>query len=272
MSEDEAQRRFFEEHGWLVVRGAVAAARMAELVAAFDAVVPRAWLVGSAGKVVELPSASRASAQLAALVRDQALARLVANALGAARLQLLQDTIFAKAAEVGGAVEWHQDFTYLGYLDPPRAATLRIALTSETAASGCLRVLDGSHRWGHEAPLDALGAASVEDALQALPRALREQAAASEVLLELEPGDVTLHHCLTFHGSGPNRSGADRKTIAVRAFDAACRALSARIPPHAAAHFPTDARGGLSEEAFPVIYARAPEHRPPQPRARSEGP
>ena len=59
------------------------------------------------------------------------MAGLLAEALEASRLQLLQDTALLKAPRVGGRVEWHQDRTYIGYLDQPRAATLRLALTPE---------------------------------------------------------------------------------------------------------------------------------------------
>lgn len=258
MKLDAAQARSFAEHGWLVLRGVVDADRVSALTAALDAVVPASWIASSGGKVLELASASRASPAIAALARDAAVARIMAAALGAERLQLLQDTLFIKAARQGGRVEWHQDYSYLSYLSPPRAATLRLALTSETEESGCLRVLDGSHRWGHATPLPALSESSVKDALGQLPRELRDRVAQCEVSLPLEPGDATLHHCLTFHGSAENRSGAARKTIAVRAFDAACTVLTDRLPAHARAHFPLDARGSLSAEAFPVLYdARA---------------
>ena len=257
----DVQRRSFAERGWLVLRGVVPAGRVGELCAAIDQMVPRASIASSAGRVLELAGASRASKVLEAQVRDPSLARLIAEALGAQRLQLLQDTLFIKAPLIGGRVEWHQDFTYIGYIDPPRAATMRLALSSETEESGCLRVLDGSHRWGHSTPLLALTAGSVEDALGSLPPELREKATRSEVSLPLEPGDATLHHCLTFHGSAENRSSQPRKTLAVRAFDSSCAVLRERLPPHAAAHFPLDEGGRLSPAAFPVLYDAAAEAR-----------
>jgi ectoine hydroxylase-related dioxygenase (phytanoyl-CoA dioxygenase family) len=256
---DAAQRRFFAEHGWVVVRKALPDDDVLALRAAVEAAVPRHWIASSRGRVLELAAASRASPAIAAFARDGRLSRLIAQALDAPRLQLLQDTLFIKAPNGGGRVEWHQDFTYLGYLDPPRAATLRLALSSETEETGCLRVLDGSHQWGHSAALQALTAQSVEDALGALPAELRQRAAAAEVLVPLEPGDATLHHCLTFHGSGENRGGQARTTLAVRAFDAACTALRERLPPHAVQHFPLDERGGLAASAFPLIYDAALE-------------
>jgi len=250
----EEGRRFFAEHGWAVVRGAVPRVRAADLREALERAVSPSALAASAGRVVELPQASRLSRALGSHARDPRMARLLAEALGAARLQLLQDTALLKAARVGGRVEWHQDRTYIGYLDQPRAATLRLALTEETLENGCLRVLDGSHLWGYETPLRALEAATVEDALSALPQALRAKAAAAEIGLELQPGDATIHHCLTFHSSSENRSAHPRATLVLRAFDASCRCRLDRVPAGAAPHFPVDARGGLSESAFPLLY------------------
>ena len=253
----EQGRRFFAEHGWVVVRGAVAAGRAVELLEALQRAVSPAALAASAGRVVELPQASRLSPALDSHVHDPRMARLLAEALGASRLQLLQDTALIKAPLVGGRVEWHQDRTYMGYLDQPRAATLRLALTDETLESGCLRVLDGSHLWGYETPLPALQAATVEDALSALPDALRARAVGAEIELELQPGDATIHHCLTFHSSSENRTARTRATLVLRAFDASCRCRPDRVPAGAARHFPVDARGGLSESAFPLIYDAA---------------
>ncbi len=251
-----SSRAHLAEHGWLIVRGAIAPARIAELERALDAVVPEASYPAWGDRVVELAGISRASPALAALAADAALAELAGRALGAARVQLLQDTVFIKPAARPAAVAWHQDFTYLGYLDRASAVTVRLALTPCTIASGCLRVLDGSHRWPHTPANLALRRDHVEDALAALPPELRAHADGGGTPLELEPGDVTVHHCLTFHGSEPNTSDRPRKTLAVRLVDGACRLVPERLPsPEARGYFPIDADGHLDAAAFPVLWA-----------------
>lgn len=248
-------RAHFAEHGWLVVRGAVPAARVAELERALDAVVPEAAYPAWAERVVEVAGISRASAALAAHAHTAAIAARAGEVLGATRVQLLQDTALVKPAAHPGAVAWHQDWSYLTYLDRPAVVTVRLALTPCTVASGCLRVLDGSHRWGHHGDDLSFRRDRVEDTLDALPPALRAQAAAAERALELEPGDLSLHHCLTFHGSGPNHSPRPRKTLVVRLVDGACRLIPERLPaPELAAHFPTDDDGHLGPAAFPVLW------------------
>ncbi len=253
---DEGQAERFREHGWLVVRGVASAARVTELERALDAVIPGASYPAWGDRVVEVAGISRASAELERHARDAAVARLAAAALGAGSVQLLQDTAFVKPASSGARVAWHQDYTYLGFLDRPSIVTARLALTPCTIESGCLRVIDGSHTWGLPARDLSLRAAEVEDALAALPPARRADARRAERVIELEPGDLSLHHCLLFHGSGENRSPSARKTLAVRLMDAECRLDRARLPSHdAEAHFPTDPRGRLTGASFPVVWS-----------------
>lgn len=250
-------RAHFDEHGWLVVRGAIAPERLTALEAALDAIIPASTYPAWSDRVVEIAGISRASPVLAELAADRALAAVAGEALGAARIQLLQDTVFIKPPGTAAAVAWHQDFTYLGYLDRPGVATLRLALTPCTIASGCLRVLDGSHAWPHAVENLALRRDTVEDALAALPAELRARAEDGGVPLELSPGDVSVHHCLTFHGSEPNTSATPRKTLAIRFVDGACRLLPERLPsPEARAYFPVDDGGHLDPAAFPILWAK----------------
>jgi len=72
----------FAENGWLVIRGAVAAARVEALEAALDAVVPETlYAHGYAGRVVEIASISRGSAALLEHAHDRGTAALAAAAL-----------------------------------------------------------------------------------------------------------------------------------------------------------------------------------------------
>lgn len=250
-------RTHLAEQGWLVVRGVIPPSRVAELERALDAVIPEASYPAWGDRVVEIAGISKAAPAIAALTADPALGELAGHALDAARIQLLQDTVFIKPPARPATVAWHQDFTYLGYLDRPGVVTLRLALTPCTIASGCLRVLDGSHRWPHTAQNLALRRNEVEDALSWLPLDLRARADGGGTPLELEPGDVSIHHCLTFHGSEPNTSARPRKTLAVRLVDGTCRLVPERLPtPEARAYFPVDHHGHLDATAFPVLWEK----------------
>lgn len=257
-----SQRAQFTEQGFAVFRGLVPPARIAALTAAFDDAFEVARKGGRAsvelrgGEVWQLVNARTSHPAIAEWIHDPLLGGHAADLLDAKRIQLLQDAIILKPAKHGGRVEWHQDFSYTGYLDSPRALSVRLSLTSCTVDTGCLHVIPGSHRWGLQGENLALRAQHVADASQALPAALAARVS-DAVPLELEPGDVSVHHCLTFHSSVKNRSPAARKTIVTHLFDGDCRLAPGRLPRGAEAGFPTDAEGRLAGEQFPVLYTRS---------------
>jgi len=161
---DADQRAFFAEHGWLVVRGAVSPQRVLALETAVDEIYD-ARPPAPAGEVWELPCVSQLSAAIAQHAHDATIAQRVAEALGCPRVKILQDTVLVKAASIGGPVAWHQDHTYTGYLDPPRAVSVRLALTDCNRDNGCLEVIGGSHTWGLLGDVRALTEPRVADAL-----------------------------------------------------------------------------------------------------------
>jgi ectoine hydroxylase-related dioxygenase (phytanoyl-CoA dioxygenase family) len=206
------------------------------------------------GVLWEITGAARVYPPLDAIARDPRFGALVADALACPRVQLLQDALLYKPARDGGGVEWHQDHTYVGFLAPARVVSLRLALVDEDEASGCMKVVDASHRWGPVGAVRALTEARVDSLLPSLTAEQHDRLAHARPL-ELAAGDVSIHHCLTLHGSGPNHSDRPRRTVILRMFDAACRLDGARLPPGAAAaHFPTDADGHLDATAFPATH------------------
>ena len=240
-----------ERDGWTVVRGVVAPDEVAAMSALFSSIVPDAPYEPHG--LCELTGLARWNPALAAIAHDRRFGALAAHALRARRIQHLQDSLLYKPAHTGGVVEWHRDHTYVGFLVPARVVTLRIALAPETEASGCMRVVDASHTWGPIDTVRALSESSVASIVPALTPAQRDTLAGARAL-ELAPGDVSIHHCLTLHGSGPNHTDAPRRTIILRMFDADCRLDRSRLPPGAETYFPCDADDHLSCEHFPVIH------------------
>ncbi|MSP59240.1 MAG: phytanoyl-CoA dioxygenase family protein [Myxococcales bacterium] len=258
MDDDDDFGAFFAAHGWAVVQGVVSAEGIAELTAAFDEVLPPSLYAVPApnSPVLEVIAASRAHAAIARHVHYPEIARFVARALGCRRVQLLQDTVLLKPPHNGGRVEWHQDHTYTGFLEPAATVSVRLALTDDTVDSGCMNVLDGSHRWGHIGETRILNAGSVTDTLGLLTAPWAERARAATRSLELRAGDISLHHCLTFHGSLENHSQQPRKTLIARLFDGACTLIPSRLPAALAGHFPTNGDGHLAQSAFPIVFQR----------------
>jgi ectoine hydroxylase-related dioxygenase (phytanoyl-CoA dioxygenase family) len=243
----------FERDGHATIRGVVPAAELAAMHELFTSIVPEAAFLPAPGVVHERTGMSRAVEPLAKIARDPRFGALVAQALGASRVQLLQDSLLYKPAHDGGPVELHQDRTYIGFLVPARVATLRIALLPEDEGNGCMRVVDGSHHWGSIGDDRSLSADSVTSLVPTLAREQQAQVARARPLV-LAAGDVSVHHCLTLHGSAPNTSARPRRTIILRMFDATCRLDATKLPPGAEAYFPTNADGHLETSAFPLVH------------------
>lgn len=147
---------------------------------------------------------------LAQLVRDACILDSVEEILGP-DLLCWSSQFFAKPAGDPGYVSWHQDGTYWG-LSSPEVVTAWLAFTPSTPESGCMRVIPGTHR--ETAPHadtfapDNLLSRGQEIAVDVdLGRA---------VDIVLQPGEMSLHHVLIFHGSEPNRSALPRIGYAMR--------------------------------------------------------
>jgi len=244
----------FARDGWVIVRGVVAADEVATMREVFASLIPEGnhYPPRADGVLWELTGMAARYPPLAQIARDPRFGALVTAALGCPRVQLLQDSMLYKPARDGGGVEWHQDHTYVGFLTPPRVVALRIALMPEDERNGCMRVVDGSHRWGPVGSVRPLTEARVDSLLPSLSDPQRAAIADARPMI-LEPGDVSIHHCLTLHGSAPNHDDRPRRTIILRLFDAECRLDPARLPDGAAHHFPTDEGGHLDPAAFPVV-------------------
>lgn len=110
----------------------------------------------------------------------------------------------AKHPGGSGHVEWHADWGYYPHTNDD-LLEISIALDPSTEASGCLKVIPGSHL---EPLLDHTENGRF---VGAVPVGSFDPAAA--VSIELEPGDISIHHVRLLHGSGPNRSRRQRRLL-----------------------------------------------------------
>ncbi|REG58530.1 ectoine hydroxylase-related dioxygenase (phytanoyl-CoA dioxygenase family) [Paraburkholderia sp. BL6669N2] len=101
----------------------------------------------------------------------------------------------------GQAVLWHQDGSYWK-LSPMEAASLWLAVDESSTENGCLRIIPGTHKL----PLRKLVLRS--DTPNMLMSSIEEEYVdiSNVVDIELQPGDVSVHHPNVIHGSEPNRS------------------------------------------------------------------
>jgi ectoine hydroxylase-related dioxygenase (phytanoyl-CoA dioxygenase family) len=244
------QRASFETHGWLVLREVVRRDRIAGINQAFDNFFET--LPGPPVPVRQLPGVCRRDDLLLKHLYE-GLAATICNLLGAPSLQLLQDSLLFKAPAANGVVALHQDYAYTGFLDPPAIVSVGLALTDASVENGCLYVVDGSHKWGLAGNFHIFAdtlTANTESSLSVDQQRLLSDA---RIPLEVRAGDVTIHHCLTFHGSYPNTSTLPRKTIVTHVFSSDCKLVSERLPKQAQGHFQTDEHGRLTGSGFPVL-------------------
>ncbi|MCS6777069.1 MAG: phytanoyl-CoA dioxygenase family protein [Chloroherpetonaceae bacterium] len=179
---------------------------------------PSVWNPGDdPDRLCKIENPQFASRAVRALLRYPALGTLAAALTGATMVQVWWvQLLYKPPAKDDSAVSnigWHQDRQYWGvWEEGSELFTAWIALSDVTEQSGPMRFVRGSHRWGvlpqgdfFAQDLDALRAQ-----MDVPPGALWE-----EVPALLPPGGVSVHHCLTLHGSGPNQTDRPRRSFAV---------------------------------------------------------
>lgn len=158
---------------------------------------------------------------LATLIRDPRLIAPVADLLGP-DLLCWSSNAFIKDPGDGHFVSWHQDATYWG-LSAHDVVTAWVALTPSNPENGCMRVLPGSHRWPVQPHRDTHDPANLLTRGQEIAVEVDESNA---VDLVLAPGEMSLHHVLIAHASGPNCSAGRRIGMAIRYIPTSIRQAS----------------------------------------------
>ena len=120
---------------------------------------------------------------------------------------------FIKEPQTKSIVSMHQDLTYWGFGAVDQLLTAWIALSPATKASGCMNFVRGSHKnpiLPHEDTYD-------KDNLLSRGQEIKVDVALEDrVPAELQPGEMSLHHGLMIHGSGPNVTDDRRIAVAIR--------------------------------------------------------
>lgn len=115
-------------------------------------------------------------------------------------------TSWIKEANSPAFVSWHQDATYFG-LEPLEQVTAWVALSRANTESGCMRVVPRSHKRG-QLPVDLR---PDQDNLLTSGQTVQVSVADEDTVeMPLEPGEISLHHTCTIHGSKGNNS-SDRR-------------------------------------------------------------
>lgn len=154
---------------------------------------------------VVLPLAAR-------LASDRRVLDVVEGILGP-NLLVWGAEFFDKAARSDKIVSMHQDLTYWGLGATSKQVTAWVALSPATRESGCMALVRGSHKHSILPHNDTFADDNLLSRGQEVAVEVVEE---DKTYLALQPGEMSLHHGLAIHGSGPNTSDDRRLGFAIR--------------------------------------------------------
>lgn len=155
-----------------------------------------------------------ADRDLAALATSPVLGEIAAALLGVTSVRLWQDQLLYKPP--GGPREtvigWHQDWASWDTVASHGAfVTAWVAFDDVDDANGAMQMIPGSHEWG----LVPGGSNFFNTARDEHLSTLGDGRNAEPASVIMQAGQVSFHHPLTFHGSGPNTSERMRRSLAI---------------------------------------------------------
>lgn len=232
-----AQKRQYDEDGFLVFRSLLSAAEIAEVKAELqryereiapslpptDIVWEKDTLPDGSRRVRNLWRLDKHDAYFAAFANRPEILRMAAVMVNG-EAEVAGAETFSKPALVGSVVPHHQDNAYFN-LVPPDCFTLWIALDPSTIENGCVYYVPGSHN-GQRLPHVASGVLGNSMKADQVPADLKEVPAV------LAPGDAVIHHCMAIHRSEPNRSTQSRLALVI-----VYRAKHCKVDPEAAQYY-----------------------------------
>ncbi len=127
-------------------------------------------------------------------------------------------SIFAKSGKDRAYVSWHQDSAYFG-LEPHEEITAWVAFTQ---SNGRKRRACRCCRGTHLGPDLVHEETYAPDNMLARGQSLKIEDESSAVTIELQPGEFSLHHERTAHGSKQNRTGRSAHRLCVLLYSDAC--------------------------------------------------
>ena len=146
------------------------------------------------------------------LTHNNAILNAVESLIGS-NILVCGTTLFIKEPENEGFISWHQDARYIG-LEPHNWVTAWLALSPATTQNGCMRMMPGSHKGELLAHEDTYGKNNLLTRGQTVPNVDESRT----VPVELQPGQLSLHHPRVVHGSGPNLSQSRRVGFAIQSY------------------------------------------------------
>ncbi len=119
-------------------------------------------------------------------------------------------------------VGWHNDRAYWKTCTSLNMLTAWIPLHDCNDSMGTIMMIDGSHKWSNNPTLLELRQEKnfSTTKMESLERRLEATGfSIKKIPMNLKKGQVSFHHCLTFHGSYPNQSHLPRISVVLHLQD-----------------------------------------------------
>lgn len=232
----DADVAFFQEHGWWISPVLFSDAEIDAAVEAadrfyrgeLDRPMPPGkshigWTAEHGDTLRKNDHASLMMDGLRALSHSPLLGAVAARLAGVPAIRLWHDQLLWKPIENPDRpsnVGWHTDYGYWKTCSSPKMLTAWAPFHDCGDEEGTITMIDGSHLWPDNThALDFFS--SDLDGLEA--KFETGGAPVVKVPCALKKGQVSFHHCLTIHGSGPNHSARPRRSLAIHLQDDANR-------------------------------------------------
>ena len=122
-------------------------------------------------------------------------------------------TLFIKDPDKKGFVSWHQDAKYIGF-EPYNWVTAWLAITDANEENGCMRMWSGSHKAKIKDHRDTYNENNLLTRGQTVQNVPIEKTTPNI----LKAGQLSLHHPMIVHGSGPNKSNQRRIGFVIQSY------------------------------------------------------
>ena len=151
------------------------------------------------------------SPKLDAIVHNSKILDVVESIIGK-NILVCSSTLFIKDPNEYGYVSYHQDAKYIG-LEPHNWVTAWVALTDSYEKNGCMKMWPKSHLEikDHNEKFDKGNLLTRGQTVENVPEDETE-------LVELEAGQMSLHHPRIVHGSGVNKSNDRRIGFVIQSY------------------------------------------------------
>jgi ectoine hydroxylase-related dioxygenase (phytanoyl-CoA dioxygenase family) len=232
------QRAFYEENGYILVKGLLSREEAAEYRREAHELIGRlqernarleaTWasargLAGDAPtQLLHRHNVEFFSAAFHGLLLDPRITDVAAAIIGSPNVALHHTKLFIKPPEKGSPFPMHQDHPFFPHEKHSMIAAI-LHFDDAPEEKGCLRVVPGSHKRG---PIEHQSEGGWHLPFEQYPLE-------SATVLPAEAGDVLFFSYLTIHGSGVNVSGEARTTLLVQMRDAADRPVDGGAEPGA---------------------------------------